>query len=682
MLSQPLTHHLNTTTRYLNHLKKIGIKNIEDLLGYYPRAYQDLSQNNRISQLQLDKINVFRGTISHLTKRYSKTQKLLISAILTDQSASIEIIWFNQPYVAQFLKNGDEVVLAGKIKFDFGRYTLMNPIYEKVGQTQIHTSRIIPVYPESPPLTSKWIREKIYYLSNYFDHFREFLPDEIISRQKLMKFPLVIKEIHFPSQKETALLARERLAFDELLMIQLVALQKRWQWIKDYKEKHYAMHIDIQKVNEFVKRIPFDLTNAQKKVLREIIEDLKRPYPMLRLLQGDVGSGKTIVAGISLYITTLNGLQGTLMAPTEILAKQHYKTLSQLFNPYKEDICIKYLTGSLKKSEKKEIQAQLIQGKINIIIGTHAIIQDEIQFKNLGLAIIDEQHRFGVKQRDKLKSCGNPNLLNMSATPIPRSLAMTLYGDQDISIIDEMPKGRKKIITKIVPEEKRASAYNWIKKQINQNCQVYVICPLIEASDVLEIKSVISEYQKLQNQIFTEFKVGLLHGKLSSAEKDQIMDEFGQQKIQILVSTSVIEVGIDNSNANIIIIEGAERFGLAQLHQFRGRVGRGEAQSYCFLFPSHSSLENIERLRALETYNSGFLLAEIDLNMRGPGELFGIRQSGMPDLTIANITDTKLIARTRNEAIRLIKENPLLEKYPLLKEKVETFKAKYEISIS
>ncbi|MBI4231636.1 ATP-dependent DNA helicase RecG [Candidatus Peregrinibacteria bacterium] len=463
--------------------------------------------------------------------------------------------------------------------------------------------------------------------------------------------------------------ARKRLAFDELFLLQLKVLQKKWHWQNKASEKETKIiKLEAEILKQAMTRLPFELTNAQKRVLKEILSDLQKDYPMTRLVQGDVGSGKTIVAALSALNTVKNGYQVAIMAPTEILAKQHYQTLIKVLQPF--NINIQFIAGSTTKKQKEDVIRQMKTGTMDIAIGTHALIQEGIGFKNLGLAIIDEQHRFGVKQRDILKQQGSPHLLNMTATPIPRTLAITLYGDQDLSIIDEMPKGRQEILTRVVPEKKRQEAYLWIEDQIKKGRQAFVICPLIDESDVLEVKSVLKEFEHLKENIFPNLHIGLLHGKLKQEEKDQIMENFKENKINILVSTSVIEVGIDVPNATIMLIEGSERFGLAQLHQFRGRVGRGEHQSYCFLFTGNLSEEGTTRMKAMEKYSSGFKLAEIDLELRGPGEIYGVKQSGIPDLKMASLTDSQTIEKARSAAEKIIAKDPLLKNHPILAEKI------------
>ncbi len=674
MLDKSLANNIRTTKRHLEKLKLMGISTVQDFLLYFPRAYNDTTNFTPISEIRTDQVNVVKGRIKSLFNIRSRTGKRITRGIFSDDSGSIEVVWFNQPHLSKFLPRNKEIILMGKAKFALGKISLQSPSYEiiKPYEEQVHSGRIVPVYHETEGISSKWIREKLKPLiDNWASHFEESLPREIIAEHGFIPYREAITNAHFPENDEMLKKARERLAFDELFFLQLKVLQQKWHWqnIQDREQKILAT--DSKTINDFLKKLPFELTNAQKRVTKEILEDLKKPYPMTRLIQGDVGSGKTIVAAIAALNTVKAGYQVALMAPTEILAKQHYKTFIQHLAGF--GLNIQFIAGSTAKKQKEEVIRQLKTKSADVIIGTHALIQEGIVFNKLGLAIIDEQHRFGVKQREILKNQNSPHLLSMTATPIPRTLAITVYGDQDLSIIDEMPPGRQEIITRIVPEKKRIDAYRWIEDQIKKGRQAFVICPLIDESDFLGVKSVTKEYEFLKRDIFPNLNIGLLHGKLKQEEKDQIMADFKDNKINVLVSTSVIEVGIDVPNATIMLIEDAQRFGLAQLHQFRGRVGRGEHQSYCFLFTDALSEEGKRRLQAMEKHSSGFKLAEIDLEIRGPGEVYGIRQSGIPDLKMASLTDSKSIEKARKSAEKIIKLDPLLKTFPKLAEKVAKF---------
>lgn len=668
-LNLSLQKILKTTKGHFAKLEELGVRTVRDLVLYFPRAYIDKSAYTNIAELKTDEVNNVIGTISNLFHKRTKNGKHLTKCLLTDETGSVEVVWFNQSYLKRVLKNGQEIILSGKAKFNLGKMTLQSPSFEEQKKEQTHVGRIVPVYHETAGLSSKWLREKIQPLiKDWAKQFKEYMPQEILDEYKLMPYRKAIAEVHFPSNEKILEEAKNRLSFDELFLLQTKAIQKKWHWqnVAVHEQKPLPRH---PLLDEFLSNIPFELTGAQKRSMDEILADLNKPYPMSRLLQGDVGSGKTVVAATAILNTVKNNYQTALMAPTEILARQHYHTVYKMLQPF--GLNIQFIAGSTPQSIKDDIILQLHNGTVDVVIGTHALIQESIGFKKLGLAVIDEQHRFGVKQRDILKSQGSPHLLSLSATPIPRTLAMTIYGDQDLSLIDEMPKGRRPIITRIVPEKKRLDGYRWIDEQVKKGRQAFIICPLIDESDVLEVKSAVQEYEYLQEHIFPELKVGLLHGKMKPKEKEDVMSLFAQNKINVLVSTSVIEVGIDVPNATIMVIEAAERFGLSQLHQFRGRVGRGEHQSYCFLFMKKSGEDAGKRLRAMVDFTSGFRLAEIDLQLRGPGEIYGVKQSGIPDLKMASLSDSFTISLARQAAQDIVTKDPQLESYPLLKAKIE-----------
>jgi len=667
-LQKSISLAIRTNKAHLQLLESLGVKTIKDLLLFFPRTYEDKRAYTKISELRPDEVNNVKGRLTNLIHKKTKNGKLLSRAMLNDDSGSVEVVWFNQPFLKRLLHPGMQIILSGKPKYAYGRISLQNPSYEEPKIDQVHTGRLVPVYHQTEGVTSKWIRDKLKPLIDEWGAMlEEYLPEFIINQYGLMDYASAVKEAHFPHDENDLEKAKQRLSFDELFLLQLKALQKKWHWqnIAAHDHKQVPLH---KETASFVKSLPFSLTLGQRTSLKEILDDLNKPFPMSRLLQGDVGSGKTVVAGTAIFNMLKHGYQTALMAPTEILAKQHYNTLFKLYRDY--GFNIQFISGSTSESNKSEILKGLAAGIIDLIIGTHSLIQEGVKFKNLGLAVIDEQHRFGVKQREILKSNGSPHLLSLSATPIPRTLAMTIYGDQDLSVIDEMPKGRQPIITRVVPEEKRLDAYRWIEEQIKSGRQAFVICPLIDESDVLEVKSVIKEYEFLQQQIFPKLKLGLLHGKMKSSEKEEVMTTFIKNEIKVLVSTSVIEVGIDVPNATIMMIEGSERFGLSQMHQFRGRVGRGEHQSYCFLFTHGNSEESQNRLRAMVQYSSGFKLAAIDLSLRGPGEIYGVRQSGIPDLKMASLSDSKTIGMARQAAKKIIDCDPELTQYPTLKIKI------------
>lgn len=665
LLKKRLSNVLRTTSPYIRGLKDLGVITVEDFLHYFPRAYRDQSEMCTISEMRTDRVNVVQGVLSKMFSRRTKTGKIMTVAILTDPTGSVEVMWFNQPHIQRMFRNGDEVVLTGKIKFERAKITMMSPQYEVVRQKQLHTARLVPVYHERDKITSKWIREKIHPLLKGAQLLEDYMPGEIIEAESLMSYGQAVRVVHDPKCEDELLAARRRLAFDELFILQFAALKRRYEFRQKAKDLAKKVKINEDVSQQFFTVFGHELTKAQQRVIVEISKDLISPYPMMRLLQGDVGAGKTVMAAFALLQTMDSCFQAALMAPTEILARQHYESISKLLKSF--GFNIQFLIGSLAEKQKQTVLRQISTGTVDLVIGTHALIQQGVVFKNLGLAVIDEQHRFGVKQREKLQEQGNPHVLSLSATPIPRTLALVLYGDQDVSILDELPPGRQQIITRLVPESKRRDAEFWVADHIKKGRQVFVICPLIDESDVLGVKAVTTEFERLNNEVFAEFKVGLLHGKLKSIEKEEVMAAFSRGKIDILVSTSVVEVGIDVPNATIMLIEGAERFGLSQLHQFRGRVGRGEYQSYCFLFTDSCGEESCARLKSLEKHADGFKLAEIDLALRGPGEVYGVKQSGIPDLKMASLGDTELIKKVRDAAAGLVLRDPNLEFHATLK---------------
>jgi len=669
LLQTRLTDVLRTTRPHLDALREMGVITVEDFFQYFPRAYRDHSEMMTISELRGDQVNVVQGKLTQMMTRRTKTGKTMTRAVLVDPTGEVEVLWFNQPHIQRMFRSGDDVVLTGKIKFERAKVTMLSPLYEMVRKKQIHTGRLVPVYHEHDRISSKWIREKITPLLKGTKLLEDFMPGTIIESEDLMAYSDAVRAVHDPQSEEELEVARHRLAFDELFLLQLRALQRRAEFRRTSKNEGRAIAMDTLLTQQFLNRLSFELTGAQQRVLEEISKDLTSPYPMMRLLQGDVGAGKTVVAAFALFHIMKSGSQGALMAPTEILARQHYQNLLRFLNGF--DFNVQLLVGSLSASQKESVTRQIATGTVDLVIGTHALIQEGIQFRKLGLAVIDEQHRFGVKQRERLVEQGSPHVLSLSATPIPRTLAMVVYGDQDVSILNELPPGRQEIITRLVPEKKRRDAELWIADHIRKGRQVFIVCPLIDESDVLGVKAVTTEFERLNNEVFQEFKIGLLHGKLKPSEKEEIMNQFNGGKLDILVSTSVVEVGIDVPNATIMLIEGAERFGLSQLHQFRGRVGRGVHQSYCFLFTDSQSPETRQRLGALVKHSSGFKLAEIDLALRGPGEVYGVRQSGIPDLKMASLGDTELVKKVRQVAVQLVLQDPTLEMYPCLKRRLD-----------
>lgn len=625
-LNRPITELYGVGATYQKKLKNLGIETIKDLFFHLPSRYDDFSKISLIKNLKPEEQVTVQGKILTIKNTRSWQKRMAITnAIIEDETGAARVVWFNQPFIANSLSKNIKIILSGKVKLDNNGIYISNPSYELLSQNPTHTGRLVPIYPETQGISSKWLRW------------------QIKSNLKLLKNK-ILKQVHFPETLEQAKKAREKIYFGELLILQLFILQQK-QKIKIKKAP--ALKPDIKLINKFIKSLKFRLTKAQEKAYKEILKDISLPHPMHRLLEGDVGSGKTVVAAIAALASVLSGMPAALMAPTSILAKQHFKEFSKLFPKGR----ISLLTGKEKINTEKS----------QFYIGTHALLHKKLP--KMGLVIIDEQHRFGIRQRSQL---ANTHLLTMTATPIPRTLALTVYGDLDISILDEMPLGRKKIITKIISPANRNQAYEFIKKEIKKDRQAFVICPLIEESKILQTKAVLEEYEKLK-KIFK--KINCLHGRMK--EKQEIMKSFKDKKIDILVSTSVIEVGIDIPNASIMIIEGSERFGLAQLHQLRGRVGRGKHQSYCFLFTESNSKNTRARLKAILECEDGFKLAEKDLKIRGPGQFLGIKQSGLPDISMEALTNLALIKKAKLKAENIL---PELDKYPKIKKKLKEFK--------
>jgi len=722
-LKTPIEKLFQIGPAYVQRLHRVGIRTAEDLLFYFPFRYDDFSSVKKISDVEVDEIVSIAGKIIDIRNIKTRKKRMnLTEALIEDDSGMIKAIWFNQPFLTRNLRMNSNINLSGKVVYAREGLQFSNPAYELIGEKQIiHTGRFVPVYHETEGLSSKWLRAYLKPLLKLANEIEEYLPHEIIERQNFFGISEAIEQIHFPASENKAEIAKRRLAFDELFLIQIYMLTQKQKWQKNNAVKIKFNKEIEQEVKKFVENLPFKLTNAQKISSWSIIKDFEKENPMNRLLEGDVGSGKTLVAFISALVVIKSGYQVALMSPTEILARQHFGEAMKRFkdnsqksgvhsleckNSYRlkpelqKTVITALLTSSeskiyenneIKKISKNKLLEKIKNGKINFLIGTHSLIQEKVIFKNLAFSIVDEQHRFGIDQRAKINSNvlnikdgmkTVPHLLSMTATPIPRTLALTIYGDLDLSILDEMPKGRRQIITKLVAPANRKLAYQFIHDQIKKRKQIFVICPLIDESDVLEVKSATEEYEKLRIKIYPNLNIGLLHGKMKPKEKEEVMQKFSDQKIDILVSTSVIEVGIDIPNATVMVIEDADRFGLAQLHQFRGRVGRSKYQSFCFLFTDSTSVKTNRRLKALIKSSNGFELAEQDLKIRGPGELVGIRQSGLPDLAMASLTDFELIKNARQEAEAIIKEveayrdTPLLKKYPRLAEKLKVFTKK------
>ncbi len=664
-LNSPVTKLPGIKDAMAGKLAKLGVETVGDFLYLYPRRYDDYRNLKTINRLELgDEVTII-AQVWETRKRETRNRRVMVTSTLSDGTATIDVTWFNQPWLVDKLKPGTQIVLSGKVDQYLGRLTFQSPEWEEVDTNLLHTGRMVPVYPLTQGITAKWLRKHVKSAVDYWsDRVTDYLPVESRERLKMPPLSRAIKQVHFPDDWEHLEAARRRLAFDELLLIQLGVLRQRQAW---QAQPGQAINVEVGVTDRLLGALPFELTGAQRKALAQITGDLQKDVPMSRLLQGDVGSGKTVVALAAMILAVMDGGQAAMLAPTEILAEQHFKGMSKLLEPIGQalgrPISIALLTGSTTASDRQELLTQLAAGQIDLIVGTHAIIQGDVEMADLRLAVIDEQHRFGVGQRGDLRSKGfNPHMLVMTATPIPRTLALTVYGDLDLSIIDELPPGRQIIRTRWVTPRERERAYQFINAQIAAGRQAFVVCPLVEESEKMEAKSAIEEHKRLQTEVFPRLKLGLLHGRMKSDEKDKVMTAFRDGETQILVSTSVVEVGIDIPNASVILIEGANRFGLAQLHQFRGRVGRGGHKSYCLLLADKVSQEVEQRLKAVEETSDGFKLAEKDLEIRGPGEFFGTRQSGLPDLKLVKITDTRLLALAREEAEIIFKNDPHLEK--------------------
>ena len=664
--------------RYASLLEKINVYTVEDLLYYFPRDYQDRRKLARIKYLNIGELVTIEGEVLKVSEEKPRPGLSILKVTFTDGTDVLNGVWFNQPYLKKQFKKGERYFLSGELNeksWRYGKKEIYNPVFEQADEGEsIHTGRIVPIYSLTSGMTQKRLRQIIYNaLEEYSCHLPDLLPENIKKKYGLPDIAESIRGLHFPEDRKDYIRARVRLAFEELFLLQLMVLQRK----KGNLEKPGILHRDSSVVIErFLDSLPFKLTAAQERVWNEIERDMEKPVPMQRLLQGDVGSGKTIIATLALLKTMANGYQGILMAPTEILAEQHYLKLGKLLKD--TGFRIGLLIGSTSTAERKKILADIAENRTNLIIGTHTLFQEGINYYKPGLVVIDEQHRFGVEQRFRLKEKGeNPDLLVMTATPIPRTLALTVYGDLDLSIIDELPPGRSPIITIWKNEEARMEIYRFTREQIAEGRQAYIVAPLIEPSEGVRAISALEIFEELTENIFQDLKIGLLHGRVSAEEKNQIMEEFRAGEIDILVSTTVIEVGIDVPNASIMIIENAERFGLAQLHQLRGRVGRGSYQSYCFLIGNPTTEEGRKRLAVMTETSDGFRIAEEDLKIRGPGEFFGTKQSGMPDLKVANILkDHKLIRIARQEAENIINIDRWQEIYRELHERINAMELK------
>jgi ATP-dependent DNA helicase RecG len=710
LLSAPVSAVPGVGKTQEERLARLGIATVRDLLFTYPREHRDYSQLRKIAQMPFDETSTFLGLIWEVENKRTQGGRTRTIARISDETGVVYATWFNQPYLLKQLPRGSYVVLTG-VKQRFGnRVEFAVKSHELPEQGDlINTGRLVPVYPLTEGLHPKAMRR---FTKWAVDHCAGFVPDHlpavIRSRAHLVTLPEAIAQVHYPDGQDALDSARRRLAFDELFLIQLGMLTQRAHWqdgppapvlaapesliLRDAAPGPALDPSSEEPIEPamlpggglwpltatcFEVSLPFTLTSAQRRAMREILADLRRPQPMCRLLQGDVGSGKTVVAAAALLVAAANGYQGALLAPTEILAEQHYRGLSTLLAPFGLHVVL--LTGSQKSKERTASREALANGQAAVAVGTHALIQEDVAYARLGLAIVDEQHRFGVEQRDALRRKSqqgqHPHMLVMTATPIPRTLSLTLYGDLDISVLDELPAGRQPIITRWRAGNQRGEAYKLVTNEVAAGRQAYIICPLVEESEALEVKAAVQEYERLRTKVFPDLRLGLVHGQVRPAEKDRVMRGFRDGEIDVLVATAVVEVGVDVPNATVMLIEDADRFGLSQLHQFRGRVGRGAQQSYCYLLSAGTSAAASERLSVLESTTDGFKLAEEDLRLRGPGDFFGTRQSGLPELKMANLADTRLLMEARVQAEWLWGEDPYLRKleHRVLRERVFLF---------
>ena len=697
-LETPLFEVLGAKSAFLKRLENLGVKTVRDLLWHFPSRYEDFSKMYTVAELEPGQQATIQGVVEevHLGQSWRKHMSI-VNAVIADDTGSIRAVWFNQPYVANTLKVGRQANFAGKVSLsDEGEMYLSHPAYELMRlagrQEMKHTGRLVPIYPETRGLTSRGLRFIIQTVMKRVPPFKEWIPDETLATLGFPEMNEAMHAIHFPKTLQDATLAQKRFSFEDLFLLQLTNLRQK---LKLAQEKAPVIAADIEKVKSILGELPFELMPSQKRSLWEIIKDLERSQPMNRLLQGDVGSGKTVVAAIAAMIAAENGYQTAFMAPTEILARQHFETMKGLLSKITaaRQPVIGLVTGSgatvlyendvAAATPRPAMAKKVLNGEIAIVFGTHALIQKSMAFRNLGLVIVDEQHRFGVRQRAELAAKKNglvPHFLSMSATPIPRTLMLTVFGDLDLSLITELPGGRKPIETKIILPAERKAAYAFIRKQVSEGRQVFVICPRIEPGEEekpnvhkLELRSVKEEYEKLSKTVFPDLRIAALHGQMKGKEKEDVMRRFKARDIDIVVSTSVVEVGVDIPNATIMMIEGAERFGLAQLYQFRGRVGRGEHQSHCFLMAETDAQAANARLKAILEAHNGFELAEKDLALRGPGQFFGEVQTGLPDIAMSALQDPELVKVSREAAVALVKTDPAFKAYPALKARLLAF---------
>lgn len=660
-------------------LMKLGMQTLGDMLYNFPRRYEDYTLLKPIQSLMYNDVVTVLGTIQSIHNRSIRGGKQnILEVILSDGTGALRVTFFNQPWLSNRFKQGDAVSVSGKIDQYLGRIVMNSPDWEFVEMENLHTNRIVPIYSLTERITQKWLRNQMKQVVTFWaPAVVDALPDALKREARLVSLGEALTQVHFPDSQNRLTLARERLAFDEIFYLQMGVLRQKRDW-QSVEGRQFP--VEDEWLNARLSSLPFTLTSAQQESLTDIRKDLVSGKPMNRLIQGDVGSGKTVVAALGASMVVASGAQAAIMAPTSILAEQHYRNFTSLLTGEKgflQPAEIRLLVGNTPESEKEAIRAGLADGSIKIVIGTHAVIEPDVQFKELQFVVIDEQHRFGVDQRAELRSKGtNPHLLVMTATPIPRSLALTMFGDLDISVMDMMPVGRQPIATYVLRPQERERAYTMIRAQVRNGNQAFIVYPLIDESEKINVRAAVDDFETLSAQVFPDLKLGLLHGRMKPSEKDEVMLKFRDKEFDILVSTTVIEVGVDVPNSTLMLIEGADRFGLAQLHQLRGRVGRGSVASTCLLIPTHEDAAENERLQAMATTNNGFELADLDLKLRGPGEFLGTRQAGFASsLKMASITDVKLIEKAREMALSLFERDPYLSQpeHALLAEAFERF---------
>ena len=650
----------------------LGVHTVSDLLENFPRRYEDYSNVTPVHEIKPGPVTI-EAVIKQAKGRYVRRGMHITEAVASDDTDSVRLVWFNQPYRAAALKPGEKYFISGNYELSRSRFAIMNPSVELVSGFPVNTARIIPVYRETKGLTSNQIRKAVREVVQQHKALPETLPEWLLHEQKLIDRTVALNTMHFPDSNEALDVARKRLGFEEVFALTLAALLNKQELLQDMS---VAIPFDAELAKTFVSHLPFNLTDAQRKVVFHVYQDMQKTQPMNRLVEGDVGSGKTVVAAMAALMPIAEGFQVALMAPTELLARQHAETIYSLLEPLEMQDTVALLVGGMTAKEKQMVYDRIADGSAKFIIGTHALIQEKVDMHKLGLVVIDEQHRFGVEQRKKLmaKAGHMPHLLSLTATPIPRSLALTLYGELDVSIIDTKPAGRQPIITEICSPNSRKQLYQTIDAELEAGRQMFVVCPLIAESSALEASSAEQVFEDMSKRDFKHRRVGLLHGKMKPQEKNDIMERFSRHELDILVSTTVIEVGVDVPNASVMLLEAAERFGLAQIHQLRGRVGRGQHQGYCYLMMSDSKAPP-KRLEALARSNDGFKLAELDLELRGPGAIYGTMQHGQLDLRIAKLSDTHLIAAARAAAQAYIDRDENLVQYPELFERVRRLRA-------